>query len=157
MARPESVERPKSAKPVRQWLYDGIFEEQTMTRLSVLFLVAVSFNALAYDSDGVKEHFGKEIAECAAYYAITEEISNRFGNAPAAMEANRNFEKTMEMGRMLTTDDLTQVRYERALEAEAKTNNTKNGYAKLFRRYGKSCQSMMDDPGARIKYWEKKK
>lgn len=128
-----------------------------MTQLLALFLVAVSANALAYDSDGVKTHFGLEIAECAAYYTIAAEVSNRFGNIPAAMKLQHDADRVMEMGRMLTTEEMARMRFESALEAEAKTNNTKNGYARLFRRYEKSCQAMMEHPEQRIEYWEKKK
>lgn len=128
-----------------------------MVRLLTLLLASISANALAYDSDGVKTHFGLEIAECAAYYAIATEVSNHFGNIPAGMVMQRNFDRTMEMGRMLTTEELTRTRYESALEAEAKTNNKKNGYSKLFRRYDRNCQAMMEHPEQRIEYWEKKK
>lgn len=128
-----------------------------MVRLLTLLLVSISANALAYDSDGVKTHFGLEIAECAAYYAIAAEISNRFGNVPAGMALQRNADRAMEMGRMLTTEELARTRYESALEAEAKTNNRKNGFSKLARRYDRSCQAMMEHPEQRIEYWEKKK
>lgn len=128
-----------------------------MVRVLVLSLMAVSSDALAYDSDGVKTHFGLEIAECAAYYAISAEVSNRFGNVLAGMALQRNADRAMEMGRMLTTEELARTRYELALEAEAKTNNTKNGFSKLVRRYDKSCQAMMEYPEQRIEYWEKQK
>lgn len=127
-----------------------------MVRLLMLFLVTVSPNALAYDSDGVKTHFGLEIAECAAYYAIAAEVSNRSGNVPAGMVLQRDADRAMEMGRMLTTEDLAQTRYESALEEEAKTNNKKNGFSRLVRRYDRSCQAMMEHPEKRIEYWEKR-
>lgn len=79
----------------------ALFPEQAMVRLLTLLLVSISANALAYDSDGVKTHFGLEIAECAAYYTIAAEISNRFGNVPAGMALQRNADRAMEMGRML--------------------------------------------------------
>lgn len=128
-----------------------------MIRLLTLLLVSISANALAYDSDGVKTHFGLEIAECAAYYAIAAEVSNYFGNIPGGMALQHNFDRTMEMGRMLTTEELARTRYETALEAEAKTNNKKNGFSKLFRRYDRSCRTIMEHPEQRIEYWEKKK
>lgn len=133
------------------------FSEQAMVRILILSLLAVAPNALAYDSDGVKTHFGREIAECAAYYAIAAEVSNRFGNVTAGMKLQQDADRAMEMGRMLTTEELARTRYETALEAEAKTNNSKNGYAKLVRRYDRSCQVMMEHPEQRIEYWEKKK
>lgn len=128
-----------------------------MVWLGTLFLFSVSANVLAYDSDGVKTHFGQEIAECAAYYTIVAEVSNRFGNVPKGMSLQRDADRAMEMGRMLTTEELARSRYETALEAEAKTNNTKNGFSKLVRQYEKSCQAMMEHPEQRIEYWEKKK
>lgn len=131
--------------------------EQAMVRLLTLILISISANALAYDSDGVKTHFGMEIAECAAYFTITAEVSNYFGNISAGMALQRDAERAMEMGRMLTTEELARARYESALEAEAKTNNKKNGYSKLFRRYERSCQAIMEHPEQRIEYWEKKK
>lgn len=128
-----------------------------MARLSILFLAAVSVDALAYDADGVKDYFGREIAECAAYYAIAAEVSTRFGNVAAGMKLQYDADRAMEMGRMLTTEEVARTRYETALEAEAKTNNSKNGFSELVRRYDKSCQAMMDHPEQRIEYWEKKK
>lgn len=135
----------------------AFFSEQAMVRILILFLVVVAPNVLAYDSDGVKTHFGQEIAECAAYYTISAEVSNRSGNVPAGMKLQQDADNAMEMGRMLTTDELARIRYETALEAGAKTNNTQNGFSKLFQQYEKSCQAIMEHPEQRIEYWEKKK
>lgn len=71
-----------------------------MVRLFMLFLVAVAPNALAYDPDGVKTHFGQEIAECAAYYLCGGKY--RSGNVPAGMRLQRDADNAMEMGRMRT-------------------------------------------------------
>ena len=128
-----------------------------MMQLLVLLLFAIPFNALAYDSDGVKSHFGLEIAQCAAYYTIAAEVSNHFGNVRAGMALQRDADHAMEMGRMLTTEELARTRFESALEAEAKMNNRKDGFSKLVRRYAGSCQTMMEHPEQRIEYWEKKK
>lgn len=128
-----------------------------MVQIWIFFLAAFSADVLAYDSDGVKTYFGREIAECAAYYAIAAEVSNRFGDVAASVKLQRDVDRAMEMGRMLTTEELARTRYEAALEVEAKTNNSKNGFSKLVRRYDKSCQAMMEHPEQRIQYWEKKK
>ena len=128
-----------------------------MKRLTLLLLSVIPAPALAYDSDGVKRHFGQELAGCAAYFSIAAEVSNRLGNVPEAVALQRRADRVMEMGRMLTTDELTQTRFAAALEAEAKINNGKNGYAKLFRKFDASCRQMMERPQQRIEYWEKKK
>lgn len=128
-----------------------------MTRLTLLLLCAIPAHALAYDSDGVKQHFGQELAECAAYFTIAAEVSNRFGNVPEGMAQQRRADRAMEMGRMLTTEELTETRFKAALESEAKINNGKNGYSRLHRKYDASCRQMMERPQQRIEYWERKK
>lgn len=128
-----------------------------MNRLVLLLFSALPVHALAYDSDGVKRHFGQELAECAAYFTIAAEVGNRSGNVPEGMALQRRADRVMEMGRMLTTEELTETRFKAALESEAKINNRKNGYSQLFRKYDASCRQMMERPQQRIEYWEKKK
>src|SRR4029434_3292539 len=100
--------------------------------------VAASVPVLGYDTERTRAYFGRELAECAAWYTLVAE-------APGLDQITRIRFRAVATSLVSTSADLTSERWAWAQMDIAKTtiwremNGSWNNYPTVDKKYGQVC------------------
>ena len=115
-------------------------------------VVAASAPALGYDTERTRAYFGRELAECGAWYAVVAE-------APGLDEITRIRFRAVSTSLVSTSADLTSERWALTqMDIAKKTiwremGGSWKNYQTVDKKYGQVCRDVATDPVARRKYW----
>jgi hypothetical protein len=123
--------------------------------LVVVALAAASHAALGYDTERTRAYFGRELAECGAWYRLVAE-------APGLDETTRIRFRAVATSLVSAAADmtsetwaLTQMDLATATIRREMSESWKN-YSIVDRKYGQRCRDVATDPAARRQYWRDK-
>jgi hypothetical protein len=120
--------------------------------LAACFVVAASLPALGYDTERARVYFGRELAECGAWYALVAE-------APGLDEIKRIRFRAVGTSLVSTAADLTSERWALTQMDIARTtiwremDGSWKNYSTVDKKYGQVCRDVATNPVARRKYW----
>jgi len=108
--------------------------------------------ALAYDAERTRAYFARELAECAAWYALVAE-------APGVDDIRRIRFRAVSTSLLSTSADIATEPWALTQMDVAKSTiwsemrGSWDNYSTVDRKYGQVCRDVATDPAARRKYW----
>ena len=117
-----------------------------------LLVAATSIAAFGYDAERTRAYFARELAECAAFYAIVAE-------APGVDDIRRIRFRAVSTSLVSTSADIATEPWALRQMAIAKSTiwremrGSWNNYSTVDKKYGQVCRDVVTDPVARRKYW----
>jgi len=121
-------------------------------RAAAVVVAFICVPALAYDAERTRAYFARELAECAAWYALVAE-------APGVDDIRRIRFRAVSTSLLSTSADiatepwaLTQMDVAKSTIWSEMRGSWAN-YSTVDRKYGQVCRDVATDPAARRKYW----
>jgi len=120
--------------------------------LAASLVGVISTPALGYDAERTRAYFGRELAECGAWYTLVAE-------APGLDEIKRIRFRAVGISLVSTSADLTSERWALTQMNIAKRtiwremDGSWKNYSTVDKKYGQVCRDVVTDPVARRKYW----
>lgn len=129
-------------------------------RVKVLYILALTFlfpfPLLAYDPDRAKNNMAHELAECGAYFSLVAKAPGLDANTEKALTERSAI--ALKSSAQLTSEKLALARFDLALQGIRRDMESNwSNLSVVNAKYGYSCQDLLKDPEARMKYWLEKK
>ncbi|MGA3800551.1 hypothetical protein ACPCYX_22705 [Pseudomonas fluorescens] len=120
-------------------------------------VLALPFGAaFAYEPERAVNNLAHELAECAGFYVISEQILKT--QEPKLAERSQvAADNALEYSKALTSEKLTRARTEMAIKSMLKEiDNDGANFSILLNKYADQCGEAVSDPVKRMEYWSKK-
>ena len=112
-------------------------------------------NTHAHDYQRAKANLGYEYAECSGYYTYGAIAAKENGKEDLANQSQKNADQALKMALALQSAEIVQANVELAEKSQGEILK-KEGFSRLILKYADNCKTALEDPDARIKYWQDK-